>query len=272
MRLGIFAKTFPRPDLAETLDAVAASGLRVMQFNLALAGGPSLPEAIAPGLAAAVRAQAAERELEIAAVSGTYNMAHPDPAVREDGLRRLGVLLAAAPALGTRIVTLCTGTRDPDDMWRRHPDNHDAGGLARHAGERRGRAARSPRRTASRSRSSPSTTTSSTPPRPGGGCWTSSARLACASSSTPPTCSRAPTSTARARSCARRSSCSATSSSSPTPRTSAATARSSPPAAASSTTAPTWRCSPQTGRDVPLILHGLDEQEVPGSIAFLRRL
>ena len=27
----------------------------------------------------------------------------------------------------------------------------------------------------------------------------------------------------------------------------------------------------QTGRDVPLILHGLDEREVPGSIAFLRR-
>ena len=123
MRLGIFAKTFPRPDLAGTLDAVAASGLRVMQFNLALAGGPSLPEAISPGLAAAIRAQAAERELEIAAVSGTYNMAHPDPAVRRDGLRRLGVLLAAAPSLGTRIVTLCTGTRDPDDMWRRHPDN-----------------------------------------------------------------------------------------------------------------------------------------------------
>ena len=123
MRLGIFAKTFPRPSLAETLDAVAAVGLRVMQFNLALAGGPSLPEAIAPELASAIRAQAAERGLEMAAVSGTYNMAHPDPAVREDGLRRLGVLLAAAPALGTGIVSLCTGTRDAEDMWRRHPDN-----------------------------------------------------------------------------------------------------------------------------------------------------
>ena len=66
-----------------------------MQFNLALAGGPSLPEAIAPELASAIRAQAAERGLEMAAVSGTYNMAHPDPSVREDGLRRLGVLLAA---------------------------------------------------------------------------------------------------------------------------------------------------------------------------------
>ena len=26
-------------------------------------------------------------------------------------------------ALGTRLITLCTGTRDPNDMWRAHPDN-----------------------------------------------------------------------------------------------------------------------------------------------------
>ena len=123
MRLGIFARTFNRPGLAATLEAVAGTGLRVMQFNLALTGGPSLPDAIPAELAARVRAEATGRGLEIAAVSGTCNMAHPDPDVREDGLRRLGVLVAAAPALGTRIVTLCTGTRDRTDPWRHHPDN-----------------------------------------------------------------------------------------------------------------------------------------------------
>lgn len=120
MDLGIFAKTFSRPELGETLDAVRDSGLRVMQFNLALAGGPSLPDAIDAG---PIREAVATRGLAMAAVSGTYNMAHPDPAVRAGGLRRLGVVIAAAPALGTRVVTLCTGTRDPDDMWRAHPDN-----------------------------------------------------------------------------------------------------------------------------------------------------
>ena len=50
-------------------------------------------------------------------------MAHPDPAVRSAGRARLAALIAAAPALGTRVVTLCTGSRDPDDMWRAHPDN-----------------------------------------------------------------------------------------------------------------------------------------------------
>lgn len=50
-------------------------------------------------------------------------MIHPDPKVRWDGLRRLGVLAGACERLGTSTVTLCTGTRDPEDMWRRHPDN-----------------------------------------------------------------------------------------------------------------------------------------------------
>ena len=31
------------------------------------------------------------------------------------------VLANACGALGTGIITLCTGTRDPDDMWRHHP-------------------------------------------------------------------------------------------------------------------------------------------------------
>jgi sugar phosphate isomerase/epimerase len=123
IRAGIFARTFPRPTLGEALDAVAAAGVPAMQFNLALTGGPSLPLAVAPAEAEAVRAAVAARGLELAAVSGTWNMAHPDPAVREDGAARLAALVAAAPALGTRVVTLCTGTRDPADMWRAHPAN-----------------------------------------------------------------------------------------------------------------------------------------------------
>jgi sugar phosphate isomerase/epimerase len=64
-------------------------------------------------------------------ISGTFTMIHPDPITmihpdpreRAQGLRRLRVLLDACGALGTTVVTLCTGTRDPHHMWRRHPDN-----------------------------------------------------------------------------------------------------------------------------------------------------
>ncbi|MDP9136364.1 MAG: sugar phosphate isomerase/epimerase [Actinomycetota bacterium] len=123
IHLGIFAKTFSRRSLAETLDAVAAHHIEAIQFNMAVTGGPSLPAEIPEAASEAVRAAVSARGLTMSAVSGTYNMAHPDPGVRSDGQARLAALIAAAPALGTRVVTLCTGTRDPEDMWRAHPGN-----------------------------------------------------------------------------------------------------------------------------------------------------
>lgn len=123
MRLGIFTKTFSRPSLEGVLDAVAWYGLRETQFNLSAAGLPSMPEEIDPALADRVREAAAARDVVLAAVSGTFNMAHPDERVRRDGLRRLGVISGACQRLGTSTITLCTGTRDPENMWRRHPDN-----------------------------------------------------------------------------------------------------------------------------------------------------
>ena len=121
--IGIFAKTFVRPTIEETLDAIAAHGIRAVQFNMACADLPSLPDRIVPALATRIRDALAERGLAMAAVSGTFNMIHPDPEQRRDGLRRLSVLAGACAALGTGYITLSTGTRDPDDMWRRHPGN-----------------------------------------------------------------------------------------------------------------------------------------------------
>jgi sugar phosphate isomerase/epimerase len=122
-RIGIFSRTFQRPTLEGVLDAVVAHGIGVVQFNLSCAGLPNMPEAIDPDTAAHIRAAFEARGLTMAAVSGTFNMIHPDLAQRRDGLRRLRVLAAACASLGTGVLTLCTGTRDPDNMWRRHPDN-----------------------------------------------------------------------------------------------------------------------------------------------------
>src|SRR6266851_2756955 len=123
MEIGIFAKTFYCKTLDATLDAVRAHGLKFVQFNMTCVGLPTLPEAIHGGLRERIRRAFAVRGLRMAAVSGTFNMIHPDLAKRQDGLRRLAVLAGACREMGTSIITLCTGTRDPDDMWRRHPDN-----------------------------------------------------------------------------------------------------------------------------------------------------
>jgi sugar phosphate isomerase/epimerase len=123
MRLGIFAKTFAGGDPLTVLLAAKAAGYTSVQYNMACSGLAPMPDALTAAQAAAV-AQASEASgVAIAAVSGTYNMIHPDPAIRAIGLRRLAVLIDHAAAIGTGMVTLCTGTRDAHDQWCHHPDN-----------------------------------------------------------------------------------------------------------------------------------------------------
>lgn len=123
MRLGIFAKTFPGADPLTVLRAATGAGFAAVQYNMACSGLPSMPDAIPDEVVRAVAQAARVTGVAVPAVSGTYNMIHPDPAVRATGLRRLGAIIAAAPAMGAGLVTLCTGTRDAEDQWRAHPDN-----------------------------------------------------------------------------------------------------------------------------------------------------
>ena len=123
MQIGIFAKTFVRPTLEETLDAVKAYGLGCVQFNMVCAGLTSMPDRIEIEHCDTVRREMASRNITMAAVSGTFNMIHPDVQNRRTGLKRLRELASVCGQLGTSVITLCTGTRDPENMWRRHPEN-----------------------------------------------------------------------------------------------------------------------------------------------------
>jgi sugar phosphate isomerase/epimerase len=124
MQLGIFAKTFDRPDVASCLQAIADAGITVTQFNLSVAGLPTIPnEPVSDEIIQPIRAAADQAGVALAAISGTFNAAHPDPAQRQTYLARFPHLFAVARDLQIGIITLSSGSRDPDDMWRRHPDN-----------------------------------------------------------------------------------------------------------------------------------------------------
>ncbi|MDL2409355.1 sugar phosphate isomerase/epimerase [Rhizobium calliandrae] len=125
MQVGIFAKTFPGTDPLNVLSAVHDSGYAGTQFNLACCGLASMPDAVPASLVTATRAAAQATGVTLAALSGTYNMAHPDPSVRQKGLVQLAVVIETAAALSIPLVTLCTGTRHPSDQWAHHPDNTD---------------------------------------------------------------------------------------------------------------------------------------------------
>ena len=124
MRLGIFAKTFPGTDPKVVLSAAAAARFGVVQYNMACSGLPAMPDRVPAEVGGAIRSAIGETGVEIVALSGTYNMIHPHPGERARGHARLETLAAAASDLSTRLITLCTGTRDPDDQWRWHPGNN----------------------------------------------------------------------------------------------------------------------------------------------------
>lgn len=125
MELGIFAKIFVRNSLAETLAAVRAAGFQHIQFNVETAGLPVLPDAISPSEAAEIRAEIERAGIIVSSLSGTYNMIHPDPAMRARDFASFRVIAANAHAMNADLLTLCTGTRNTESMWRFHPGNNE---------------------------------------------------------------------------------------------------------------------------------------------------
>jgi sugar phosphate isomerase/epimerase len=123
MRLGIFAKTFEGVEPSAVLSQAAAAGYTAVQYNMACSGIGALPTEIPDQAAAAVASAAKASGVVIAAVSATYNMLHPDLALREQGRAAFGAIAAKARTMGTDLVTLCTGSRDAADQWRHHNDN-----------------------------------------------------------------------------------------------------------------------------------------------------
>lgn len=123
MRLGIFAKTFAGRDPVTVMQAARAAGYAAVQYNMACSGLEATPRQIPDDAARAVADAGRATGVAVAALSGTVNMIHPDPALRADALARLREVIRVAPLTGAPMVTLCTGTRDAADQWRHHPGN-----------------------------------------------------------------------------------------------------------------------------------------------------
>jgi sugar phosphate isomerase/epimerase len=126
-QLGIFARTFVRDSPAAVARAVADAGFDVVQLNLSSFGLPTIPDRdlLASTDFGAVRDAFAEQGIAIWGVSVTYNTIHPDAGVRSRLTEDACSLIARVPELGAHFATLCTGTRDGDNMWRAHPANGD---------------------------------------------------------------------------------------------------------------------------------------------------
>lgn len=120
---GIFAKTFARSSVQEVLEAVKMNNFSVAQFNFACVGLASMPDTIPESIIKEIKVAKLATGINFVGLSGTFNMAHPEKAVREEGLKKLEVLAEACSSLNIHLISLCTGSRDAQDKWKHHPEN-----------------------------------------------------------------------------------------------------------------------------------------------------
>jgi sugar phosphate isomerase/epimerase len=124
-RLGIFARTYRRDTAEEVARAVASAGYALAHWNFAAIGRSTLAADVDETQFAHVREAFETAGLGIPSVSGTFNTAHPDAELRARQAGQAVRLIQLVPLLGADVVTLCTGTRDPENMWLAHPGNTD---------------------------------------------------------------------------------------------------------------------------------------------------
>ncbi len=125
-KLGMFSPEISRDTVERLFDAAAVYGFEAMQFDFLSVCGEELPRRVDREIIGRIKRASSASGVEICAVNGTFNMISPDKGEVEDGVERFRAVAAAAAELGSPLVTLCTGTRCKESMWRPHPDNETA--------------------------------------------------------------------------------------------------------------------------------------------------
>ena len=123
MKLGIFSRTYEVSDLEETYRRMTADGIDHTQFNFSNAGIPTLPECISDEHMERIRRLTEKYKIKIDALSGTFNMIAPDLEERQRGCEQFKTQCRLAHELNIPIVSLCTGSKHPNNKWKWHDDN-----------------------------------------------------------------------------------------------------------------------------------------------------
>lgn len=127
MKISIFAKTFPGKAIEEVFKKIEEHGIKGVHYNMSCSGLPSLPRSAVPEEKKREFVQALGKyDLKMVGISATFNMIHPDPYEQEKGLQSLEILAQFSAKVHIPFISLCTGTRDPQDKWKWHPANRSA--------------------------------------------------------------------------------------------------------------------------------------------------
>ncbi len=123
MKVGIMTNHFVRQSLDETLDAIISHDIFHVQFNLASAHMKGSLDHEIDLVGNQVSQQITKRNMSISALSGEINMVHPDLVLRQAEITHLQKLISSCKNFGTSIIATCTGSRSTESMWKYHPEN-----------------------------------------------------------------------------------------------------------------------------------------------------
>lgn len=123
MEIGIFSRTYENISLEEIFQRMSEQGIYHTQFNLSSAGMDTLPNVFDEEKLLLVRKLVQKYHITLDALSGTFNMIDPDMEARQRGCRQFEVQCQIAKYLDIPIVTLCTGSKHPNNKWAFHEDN-----------------------------------------------------------------------------------------------------------------------------------------------------
>jgi sugar phosphate isomerase/epimerase len=139
MRIGVcttdFETAMPADSLFALVKELGFSSVQlafssVSECNFSVSDHIEIPGSVSDEAIAAIRAAAAKYDIHICAVNGTFNMAHPDPAVRAEGVARFEGFLKAVAAIGCNMATLCSGSRSLSGLWTYDPATADESAYA----------------------------------------------------------------------------------------------------------------------------------------------
>jgi sugar phosphate isomerase/epimerase len=123
MKIGICTTDFPVQTIEMLFERIQSLGISPVQFSFATIGEDDIPVRIPAEMIRQIRSAISERQVEITAINGTFNMIAPDIIERKQGIGRFEALADACRKLDCSVLSLCTGTRSRASMWQWHPDN-----------------------------------------------------------------------------------------------------------------------------------------------------
>lgn len=123
MELGIFSKTYESSDIDVTFERMGADGLFCTNLNFANAGLPIMPEEYDGAALVRIAESAKTHGISVPSLTGTFNMIDPNGKAREKGIEQFENHCRMAAALGIPVISLCTGSKNPQSKWKWHNDN-----------------------------------------------------------------------------------------------------------------------------------------------------